>query len=851
VRYGFRALLRNRGFAVTAALSLALGIGANTAIFSLVDAVMLRPLPVKDPSQLTLFERSFPYPRFVQFREKNDVFSAMSAVCALDQVKITEPGSAADKTGEAGERCTGRLVSGGYFSLLGVPAALGRILTPQDDKVPGGHPVAVISHGFWKRRFSLDPSVIGKSINIGPGRLVWGASVGGDEPGGGEKAGSGGAPFTIIGVAPSWFFGETIGDAPDVWIPLMMQAQVMPGKDWLSRGNVGWVRIIARMKPGVGIKQAGASIDVLFHQLLTEDFGSRITDEQRRMIRERKVGLLPGDRGFMREEHGKNSLASLREFDDSLLILMAVVGVVLLIACANLANLLLARAAARHKEVAVRLALGAGRWRLTRQLLAESLLLSFIGGAVGLLLSAWGSSILVSLVSGRVFSGPVALAFHPDLRILGFTSLISLLTGLFFGLTPALQSTRIDLNSVLKSESRSSSGGRPILRKTLVVLQVVLSLLLIIGAALFVRTLQNLQEVSVGYARENLLLVRIDPGATGYRGVATSRLADELRGRFMSVPGVRAVSFSENGLFNGPESVGPVLIEGYASADGGPQIARFDQVGPNYFGTVGIPLLLGRDIGVQDGASSPRVAVINEAMARFYFQDANPVGRKIFWLPGGRQSLEIVGVAANVQDHSLRWQSIRRFYVPLHQPIERISSLIFEIRTAGNPTGIVDSLRREIAGVDPNLIVLDTRTLEGLIDRALLRERLVTYLSSFFGILALALASIGLYGVMSYVVTRRATELGIRAALGARKGDLVRLVLKESMSLVLLGILIGVPAALAATRLVSSQLYGLKSNDPWTVSAAIAVIVVVAGLAGYLPARRAAGVDPVEALRAE
>jgi predicted permease len=458
---------------------------------------------------------------------------------------------------------------------------------------------------------------------------------------------------------------------------------------------------------------------------------------------------------------------------------------------------------------------------------------------------------LISLVSGHAFSGPIALSFRPDTRVLAFTFLISLATGLLFGLTPALQSARLNLASILKSDSRAMSCARPTLRKALVILQVVMSLLLLIGAALFVRTLMNLEDVSVGYARENLLLLKIDPGATGYKGTEVSRIADDLRNRFAGIPGVRAVTFSENGLFSGPESIGPVQVEGYSPANGGEQVARFDHVGPDYFAAVGIPILLGRDIGPGDGASAPRVAVINDSMARFYFQNANPIGKKIFWLPGRRQSLEIVGVSANVQDHSLRWQSIRRFYVPLHQPVERITNVIFEVRTRGNPADVVGSLRKEIAAVDPNLLVLSVHTLESLIDRFLLRERLVSYLASFFGVLAVVLASVGLYGVMSYSVTRRTTEIGIRTALGAGRGDIIRLVLRETMSLVLLGIVIGVPAALAAARLASNQLFGLKPHDPWTIAAAIVVIVTVSCLAGYLPARKAARVDPIVALRTE
>jgi predicted permease len=544
-------------------------------------------------------------------------------------------------------------------------------------------------------------------------------------------------------------------------------------------------------------------------------------------------------------------MASIQEFTDPLLILMAMVAVVLLISSANVANLLLARAAARRKEIAIRLSLGAGKVRLLRQLLTESVLLALIGGAVGLLFAAWCHRLLVALVSG-LSSSPLAVQFNPDLRILAFTGAVSLLTGILFGLAPAVGAMRMSPGPVLK-ESGSVIGSRPAfgLRRILVVTQVGLSFLLLMGAALLMRSILNLKKVDVGYARENLVMVRLDPGTSGYKGVEVPRLAEELRRRFSAIPGVRAVTYSENGLFNGPESVGPIAVEGYSHQSEGDALARFDQVGPGYFSSIGIGLFLGRDIDARDAANAPRVAVINETMAHFYFQEGNPIGKRIFWLPGDRLSLEIVGVARNVQDHSVRWKPVRRFYVPFCQPVESLTSLIFEVRTTVSPESVMTSLAQAVKEVEPSMPILSLQTLDQLMDRSFLVEGIIARLAAAFGVLALLLASFGLYGVMSYAIVRRTSEIGIRMALGAQAGSVLRMILSESFMLVLVGIGIGIPAGLAATRLIASRLYGLKANDPLSLALVVVLLVAVSGIAGYLPARRAARVDPMIALRHE
>jgi predicted permease len=454
-------------------------------------------------------------------------------------------------------------------------------------------------------------------------------------------------------------------------------------------------------------------------------------------------------------------------------------------------------------------------------------------------------------VSG-LLSSPLAVPFHLDLRVLAFAGAVSLVTGMLFGLAPALGAMRMSPGPVLK-DSGSVVGGRPGygLRKVLVVSQVGLSLLLLMGAALLVRSILNLRRADVGYARENLLMIQLDPVTSGYKGAEIPVVAEELRRHLAAVPGVLAVTYSENGLFNGPESAGPVAVEGYLQQSEADALARFDHAGPGYFSSIGIGLLLGRDIEERDTANAPRVAVINEAMARFYFQDGNPIGKRIFWLPRNRQSLEIVGVARNVQDHSVRWKPIRRFYVPFSQPIEGLTALIFEVRTRVDPESVMTSLERAIKDVDPSLPILSMLTLEQLMDRSILVERIITTLAGIFGALALLLASLGLYGVMSYAVIRRTGEIGIRMALGAQAGNVLLMILRESMALVLVGIALGIPAGMAATRVISSRLYGLKTNDPWSLAVVVAVLLTISIIAGYLPARRAARVDPMIALRHE
>jgi predicted permease len=831
VRYGARMLARTPGFAAVAVMSLALGIGANAAIFTLIDTVLLRFLPVREPDRLALVQGRVSYPRFAQYRDRNEVFFGLFGAASLDRIRVD---------GSESDMAAGRLVSGNYFQVLGVNAYLGRTLTPDDDRVPGGHSVAVISYGYWQRRFAGAPGVVGRSVRLGSGSLSSGVGTSGFESGASKIPAAEGASFTIIGVTPPGFFGETVGQYPDLWLPMMMQGEMMPGRPWLTRKTANWVQLMGRLKPGVSPEQAGAAMTVLHQQLSMEDEGASLTEQQRRNIQQQKVTVQPGARGA----------SPLRgQFSEPLWLLMGMVAVVLLIACANLTNLLLARATARGREFGVRLSLGAGRPRLVRQLFTESLLLALAGGAVGVLIAWGGSRFLVTLVAEGWQN--LRLEVSPDGRILAFTAAVSVATALIFGLAPAVRAARVDVNSSLK-EGPGKGSGRFRVARILVVAQVALSLVLLIGAGLFVRTLRNLKTLDLGYPRENIVMMRIDPVTAGYRDERISDVCQRLLERIRSLPGVKAATLSENGLFSGTESRTRIEIEGFTPASPRDMSARFDQVGPGYFTIVGIPILLGRDFQEQDKAGAARVAVINETMAKFYFANRNPIGRQIkLTAPDRRFVLEIVGVVKDAQDHNLRWEPVRRFYVSYYQPIDGITTANYEIRAAIDVSALAPQLRREVEGIDRVIPILHIKPLDRLIDESLLQERLVARLAGGFGLLAVFLAAVGLYGTLAYTVARRTREIGIRMAVGARRHDVMWLVLRQTLGLALAGVVVGVPAAVAATRLAEKLLYGLKSNDASTIAAAVVLLLLVAVAAALLPARRASRIDPIAALRYE
>ncbi len=802
LRYGIRLLIKHKGFTTVAALSLALGIGANTAIFSLINAASLRMLPVPNPERLVVLAvagqrgeaGSFSYPLYEQFRDRTKSFSGILASGGGNRSRmvVSEPGGAGQNESVQTER-----VSGNFFSVLGVTAIRGRTLTDDDDRPGAPRPVAVISYGFWQRRFGLDPAVVGKNIALND------------------------VPFTIIGVTPPGFFGFEVGKNPDLWWPLQMTPQVYPANQSWNQPGSSWLRLMGRLRPDRGQAQAMAELDFIFQQALAERaqaqaarLGSTWTETERRNFLDRRIALRSGSAGWTELR---------QQFRQPLLILLAVVGLVLLIACANVANLLLARAAARQKEITARLALGASRLRLVRQLLTESALLAMIGGALGLIFAYWSARLLLSYLPGHE---TLSLNLDLDARVLGFTMTVSLLTGILFGLAPALRATRLDLTSALKDQTGGARIGqsRLPLNKILVVTQVALSLFLLIGAGLFVRSLQKLRGLDLGFDRENVVLFSLDLG-TGYDAARATNLFRRLLERLETLPGTRSASLSSYGLLSNNYWGDKVIAQGYTPRPDEDLTCHGQIIGPRFFETMGIPLLLGRDFSSQDDQLR-RVAIINQAMARDFFPNENPIGKRFSIIGQTDQPIEIVGVVKDAKYQTLRERAPRTFYLPFFQQLGA-SDTTFELRTFIQPAGLAESIRR---------VAL---------------ELFVAQLAGFFSLFALLLAAIGLYGVMSYTVSHRISEIGIRMALGAQAVDVIKLVMRETALLVGIGVIIGLGAALAFTRLISSLLFDLTPTDPLTIALASLLMIASAALAGFLPARRACRVDPMIALRYE
>src|SRR5215472_1265267 len=837
LRYALRQFLRNPVFTIVAVLSLAIGIGANTAIFSVMDSVLLKSLPVKDPQQLVILtdpnfsgtnvgldtgERNLmSYAEFVQLRDHATTMSGLCAAqCEINRIPVHIAGGGQ-------EDANGKLVSEDYFSVLGLDPAIGRFFNREDGKGPGQDPYAVISYDYWQRRFAGNTSVLGTSI-----RLL-------------------STTFTVIGVAEPGFRGESVGEKPDFWLPMMMEPQVMPGRDWLhedlsqSMEKVMWLHTFGRLKPGVTRAKAQTEIDVLFRGIIESGYPTTISPETRKQVLDQHLKLKDARTG---------AFGGRQDFSQQLLVLLAASGVVLLIACINVANLLLARATARYKEVGVRLSIGASRGRLVRQFLTESLMLSLLGGMVGTLV-AWGASYaLVPLLAARRGSGMV---LSPSLgwRVLGFTAGVTFLTGILFGLAPAIRGTRVNVNDSLRDSGRgnTSGGARLSLAKGLVVAQVAFSLLLVVCSGLFLRTLWNLQSVDVGYPKEKLLMLTVDGLTAGYKDQQLTDLWRELVTRLRALPGIQGVTYSENGLFSGSESGDQIDVEGFTPQNNKDKGSRFDSVGPQYFSTVGIPLLLGREIDQHDTTTSPRVCVINEAFAKKFFAGRSPIGRHITEKFGDlKTTFEIVGVSKDARDHSLKGDIRTRFYIVAGQGLEGPTHwATFEIRTAGDPAQMLETVRKTILSVNGDLPIDAAHPLIENLDRANEQPRMVARLCAIFGAVALLLAATGLYGVLSYGVARRTNEIGIRMALGAGKGSVIGMILRETGLMIVIGVIAGVAATAGATRLLTSRLYARPPPDPLTILVPVALLETVPLIAGYTPAARAARVNPTQALRHE
>jgi predicted permease len=833
LRYAFRRLFRDPIFSSVIILSLALGIGANTAIFTLLDQVLLRLLPVKNPEQLALLtthgnnygsnrgRNALSYPMYQDIRDHNTVFSGL--MCKFSTpVSLTADGNT--------QRITGELVSGNYFDVLGVGAAAGRVFTQEDDKLPGGHPVAVISYDFWISRFGRDRNAVGKNVVVND------------------------RSYTIIGVSQQGFTGVELGQNPEIRFPMMMKAQITPLWDDLKRRRSKWVNVFGRLKPGATLEQAKATLQPFYHQTLEmevkeSEFANASPYTREQFVRG-TIDVIPGSQGR----------ASLREgFSKPLLVLMAVVAGVLLIACANVANLLLARAVTRQKEIAVRLAIGGTRGRLIRQLLVESMLLAAIGAAAGIGLAAWTDHLLLGLMpSGSNFSSA------PDGRVLAFTITVTALTGLLFGLIPALQATRPNLFETLKDQAGAVTGGsgHVRLRKALVVTQIALSLLLLIGAGLFINSLRNLKGLAPGFRTTKLISFSVDPALSGYKNERAKAFYTQLTNSITSLPGVESAGLSAIRLIDDNDWENTVSVEGYAAKPDEDLNPFMNDVSPGFFKTMGIPILMGRDFTLQDNHriqhsndpknTVPTVAIVNENFARKYFGDRPALGHHVGYGgdPGTHTDMEIIAVVGNTKYNRMRDDMGIQMYVPFLAD-ESPSGMTAYIRTTAPPSQMFSLIQGEVRKVDANVPVYTMRTMEEQVDLALLTERLVATLSAVFGVLATLLAVIGLYGVMAYTVSRRTKEVGIRIALGASQNDVVWLVMSEVLLLFGIGVLVALPSALALSGLVRAQVYGITPQDPVTMVAATAILALVALAAGFLPARRAARIDPMRALRWE
>jgi predicted permease len=825
--YGARQLLKSPGFTVTAVLTLALGIGANTAIFSLLNAIMLRSLPVRQPDQLVFFGKTqqsgttrffphgstqaFSFPCYREFRQRNEAFSN---VAAIQSFLVTSHGRVAG--GADFERINVELVSGSYFDTLGVNPAVGRLLTDEDDLTPGAHPIVVASYSWWQNRLAGDPSITGATISIGP------------------------TLYTIIGVAQPGFFGMTVGQSPDLWIPLTMQKEVCPDRYGLADNLFRSLHVIGRLKPRVGVEQAQANTDLVFRQILRSYKGPAPSQEDLDGIQHASIELTPASTG-------RSPLR--QEFAEPLKILMALVALVLLITCANVANLLLARATSRQREIAVRMSLGAERGRLIRQLLAESGLLASAGAIIGVAF-AWGASrLLLAMVSRGSDLVPISVA--PDAAALGFTAALSVLTVFLFGAAPAWRATSLELAQSLKAgRGIIAAGTHNRLARGLVVGQVALSLVLVAGAGLFQRSLANLLKVDVGFDKQDVLRLRADFAATGYqRDARLSSTMRRIEERVGSIPGLSA-SFAHSVFDGGGWSEDDITVPGRPRTGDDPRV-DLNIVGPQYFDVMRMPILFGRALIPGDNEASRKVAVVNETMAHTHFEGGSPLGRTFnVGEDPDFQNVEVVGVVKDAKYMELEEEQMPAAFFP-HQQHRGEFPRYFVVRYAGEQASVVPSIREAIGEIDPNLPVSDVRTLARMVDDFTLNRRLVAQLSTFFGILAGLLACIGIYGVMSYGITRRTNEFGIRMALGAERRRVLWLVLRETLMLGIAGVTIGLVLALAAGSLAESLLFGVKSSDPLVLGCSMLAMIAVALLAGYLPARRATLIDPSEALRYE
>jgi predicted permease len=826
VRYGLRSMFRSPALTLVALLSLALGIGANTAIFSFLDAIMLRSLPVKEPTQLVLLGEGneggvtdrygsttlYSYPFYRQFQQKNAVFSDVAAIYSMSSnIRATIDGR------DATELMRAQIVSGTYFSTLGVQTLIGRSLTDDDDNSEGDHPVAVIGYAWWKRGLAGDPAVLNRKIKLGT------------------------IMFQIVGVAPPEFFGTSVGEAPDIWVPMSMMKSIPGGWNGYKNNFFQASYLMGRLKPGVSLEQATSNVNLVYQQITRAFPDGNLNPRNVEHLRNAHVVLTPMAKG----------LSSLRgRFSEPLKILMGITALVLLIACANIANLLLARSTARARELAVRQALGARRIRIVRQLLTESLLLALAGGVLGLAFAAGADKLLLRMISGGGDTIPLDISINT--RLLFFSFAVTVATAILFGSIPALRSTRVELTDALKDgRGGSNSTSRSPLSKALIVAQVALSLVLMVGAILFVRSLQNLNNVDTGFARKGVLRLLINSHVTGLGGGDPRMIAmfQQIEQSVSSMPGVKAASFASFIFAQGSWNTG-IRVAGI-NVDENVNI-KHNVIGNGYFSTMQIPLLAGRTFGPQDTATSQRVAIICERMAKDLFPAGiNPIGHHYYtgWDPLPDTDVEVIGIVKDVKIFDLQEKPQYVDYIPNPQHPWVYGTLA--VRYEGDFNTVSNEVQRAIHSVNRNLPISRVTTIDEEVSRTITNQRLVAQLSAFFGLLAVSLSCIGIYGLMLYMVSRRTNEIGIRIAVGATRANVRWLVMREIVLLAAIGIAVGVPVTLAGSRVVVNLLFGLRGTDTASLLGSVVALMLVSIMAGYLPARRAAQVDPMVALRCE
>jgi predicted permease len=845
LRHAYRMLLRSKGWTIVVLLSLAIGIGFTTALFTAVNGLLLQTVAVRDPHELVVLKwagqndmvrsssdygfslpedgksvrSTFSYAIYQQLKSANQTMTGLIAGTSLESFNFASNGSA--------EFATAFGVSGNYFKVLGVSAAVGRLIEDSDD-APDAESVAVLSYPFWQKRFGADRSIVGATVRLNN------------------------VPVTVVGVLPASFIGiQRLAEAPrDVWIPLHMESRFVTGgnpfapatasvRPRLTEPTNWYIQITGRLKPLTTIEQVRGNLSGPFEDAARsgmQRYMAGLTDAERKLSRNAEratttvpqLVLRPASRGIYDVDRNTSRSAQ---------VLSVVVVLLLLIVCANVANLLLSRAAARHREVSVRLSMGASRPRLVRQLLTESLLLSGTGGLLGIALGYWTKQLL-----------PFGQNTSIDVQVVGFVAGVSILTGVAFGLVPALRATRVDLASAMKESSRSVAASRTWLSRALLIMQVAVSVVLLIGAGLFVRTLQNLQAVNVGFAPNNLLMFRVNPALNRYSPERVTQLYDRIRTEIEGLPGVRTVAFTRTALLSGNTSTTGIFRQGATSEKNDAKDFYIMSVSPNFFATMQIPVLRGRDFDAHDVANPTASVIINETAARKYFPGEDPIGQRVGQSPEESSQSQIVGIIRDTKYDSVREAAPPTIYTSI-RPGTR--SVMVMVRTAGEPAAMTEMVRAALLKVDPDVPMTAVTTQSDQVDARFAQERLFALAYSLFGALALLLACIGLFGLMSYSVSRRTNEIGIRMALGAHRGSVVGMVLRESMLMVVIGVAIGLAGAMAGGRFIESVLYGLSTTDGWTIGAAIGATILVSLAAGYLPARRASRVDPMVALRYE